>query len=618
MPSQSHSLWSRLAAVGLPFYKSEARGRALSGLVVLVVLLISVNGMNVVNSYVGPDFMTALAERHASRFFLFAGVLAGVFAVSTVVEVFARYAEQWLGLVWREWLTRRFLDRYLAGRAYLRLADQHEIDNPDERMSLDVKSFTATTLSILVMLLNGVMTLVAFSWVLWSITPWLFLTALGYAAIGCIGTILLGRRLVTLNNLQIQKEADFRYGLGRLREHAEAVAQVGGEEEQKGRLLPRLGRVVENFRAVIILGRNLGFFITAFGYMPQIIPVLVVAPLYIRGVVEFGAVTQAAMAFSQVQGAFALLETQYQELTSFAAVIGRLGALWEATEPGTAQPAPAGPLPQAPVRKVRPESPTLALDGTPAPTGPVVETSPDTRRVMYEHLTLWTPEEERPLVRDLSVEAPEGKRVAIIGPNAAGKAVLLATAGLWQEGQGRICRPAPSEVMFVPQRPYAACGRLRDILLDALDREIPEDQLQRVLKEVGLEEVVARAGGLDADQAWAEVLSAGDLQALTFARLLLASPRFAFLEDPAGTMEAPLGERLYQALARSSISYVSVGCPPALLAYHDLRLELKEDGNWHIEPAGSGNGSQLGRITEAAPAEAGASTTGDNRSPPAG
>jgi putative ATP-binding cassette transporter len=268
---------------------------------VLVVLLLAVNGMNVVNSYVSRDFMTALAERHGGRFFLFAGVLAGVFAVSTVMQVFARYAEQWLGLVWRDRLTRRFLDRYLAARACLRLAEQRDIDNPDERISQDVKAFTATTLSILVMLLNGALTLVAFSWVLWSITPWLFLTALVYTLIGCTGTILLGRRLVPLNNQQLQKEVDFRYGLGRLREHAEAIAQVAGEEEQKGRLIPRLARLIENFRAIIGVGRTLGFFITAVKFLPQIIPVAVVAPLYIRGAVEFGAVTQAAMAASSAK-----------------------------------------------------------------------------------------------------------------------------------------------------------------------------------------------------------------------------------------------------------------------------------------------------------------------------
>ena len=159
-------------------------------------------------------------------------------------------------------------------------------------------------LSILIMVVNGIMTLAAFSWVLWSITPWLFLIAYGYAGIGLLGTILLGRRLTKLNNQQIQREADFRYGLGRLREHAEAIAQAASEEEQKVSLIAGLERLVESFLNVIRVNRNLGFFLTAFDYMPQIIPVVVVAPLYIRGAVPFGAVTQAAMAFAQVQGAF--------------------------------------------------------------------------------------------------------------------------------------------------------------------------------------------------------------------------------------------------------------------------------------------------------------------------
>jgi putative ATP-binding cassette transporter len=579
MRDLNRSMWSRLAAVGKPFFQSEARGRALGGLVFLIALLLTINGMNVVNSYVGRDFMTALADREAGRFFVFAGILAGVFAISTVVEVFARYAEQWLGLVWREWLTRRVLDRYLANRAYLRLTDRHDIDNPDERISEDVKTFTATTLSILVMLLNGVLTLVAFSWVLWLITPWLFLTALGYAMIGCVGTVLLGRRLVALNHEQLQKEADFRYGFGRLREHAEAVAQVGGEEEQKGRLLRRLTRLVKNFRDIIVVGRTMGFFLTAFRYLPQLIPVAVVAPFYIRGSVEFGAVTQAAMVFSQVQGAFALLETNYQTLTSYAAVAGRLGAMWEATEPAQTREAPVVPLPRT-ARKALPSA-----DGHAGVSpGPVVQTSPDARCVVYEHLTLWMPDsQDEPIVRDLSLEVPEGKRLAVTGPEGASKALLLAAAGMWQEGRGRIRRPGQGEVMFVPRRPYAASGQLGDVLRDGLGGETSDDRLWQVLGEVGLEEVVRRHGGLNVKRDWAAALSPGELKALTFTRLLLASPRFAFLEAPAHTLDESLVDRLFQALAHSSITYVSSGCPDALLNYHDLRLELHEDGGWQVE-----------------------------------
>jgi putative ATP-binding cassette transporter len=320
--------------VGLPFYKSEARGRAVGGFVVLVGLLVTINGINVVNSYVGRDFMTALAERQGGRFFYYAGILAGVFGLATIVEVFARYAEQWLGLAWREWLTRRFLDRYLAGGAYVRLAGRADIDNPDERITEDVKSFTVTTLSIVVLLSNGLLTVLAFSGVLWLITPWLFVTAVCYALAGSLGTVLLGRRLIALENQQLHKEGDFRYALGRVREHGETDAADAGAGDREGGLDQRLERLVENFRTIIRVSRNLGFFTIAYKYMPQIIPAMVVAPLYIRGEVEFGVVTQAAMAFSQVQGAFSLLVTQFQEVTTYAAVVERLGTLWEATEPG--------------------------------------------------------------------------------------------------------------------------------------------------------------------------------------------------------------------------------------------------------------------------------------------
>src|SRR4051794_21323461 len=162
MPLVDPSLWSRLRAVGLPFFRSEARARALGGLAGLAGLLVAINGMNVVNSFAGRAFMTALAERDARRVFTFAGVMAGGFAASTVVEVLSRYAEQRVGLAWRDGLPRRFLDRYLAGRAYLRLADRSDVDNPDQRISEDVKTFTATTLSFFVLLVNGVLTLVAF------------------------------------------------------------------------------------------------------------------------------------------------------------------------------------------------------------------------------------------------------------------------------------------------------------------------------------------------------------------------------------------------------------------------------------------------------------------------
>ena len=565
MPFIGNRLWARLTAIGLPYFRSEQRYRAWFALVLLVILLLVVNGLNVANSYVGNDVMTALERRDEGWFYVMAGVLVGVFLASTVVEVLARYVELILGLRWRDWLTRRFLDRYLADHAYRRIAELGHVDNPDQRISEDVRTFTATSLSFVILLFNAVVTFVAFASVLWSITPWLFLAAVVYATLGTAGTILIGRKLVPLDNLQLKKEADFRFALGRVREHGGAVAQLGGEQDEKARLGGRLRTLVDNYYSVIIVTRNLLFFTTTYDYLPQIIPALLAAPLYIRHDVPFGTVTQAAMAFSQLLGAFSLIVRKFGDLSSYAAVVGRLGTMWEAIGPAAAEDG------QAP-------APATA-------SGPAVEVTPNGHRVLFDRVTLRTSKQGRPLVRDLTLEEPEGQRLLVTGPSGAGKtALLLAAAGLWHDGDGRIVRPG--EVMFIPQHPYMASGRLRDVLLYGLDHVNKNDaDLMDALREVGLDDVVRREGGLDAEREWADVLSWGEQRALAFAHVLLAKPRFAFLDDTAEPLEPERMKRLYEVLARSSITYVSVGSHPALNPFHDRRLELYGDGTWRILPS---------------------------------
>jgi vitamin B12/bleomycin/antimicrobial peptide transport system ATP-binding/permease protein len=562
--------------VALPFFIAGPRRAAYIGLAVLIALLLAVNGLNLVNSYVGRYFMNALGERNLSKFYLFAEALALVFAASTAAQVLATYIQQRLGLLWRDWLTRRLLNRYLADRAYHRMSAHADVDNPDQRISEDVHTFCESTLGFLVLLFNALLTLIAFAGVLWSIRPSLFLAAAAYAALGSLGTILLGRPLVKLDNLQLKKEADFRFALGRVREHAGAVAQLGGEEDESARLCGRLEALVSNFRAIINVSRNLGFFTTMYNFLPQIIPIMLAAPLYIRGEVELGAVTQAAMAFSQVLGAFSLIVTQFQALSAYTAVVGRLGTLWEATAPTAQAPAPvAAPL-------------VVAESSSPAPGAAAVAAKPEGHRVAYDRLTLLTPEEGRPLVRALSLEVTEGKRVLVRGPSGSGKsALLLATAGLWQSGEGQVICPGNGEVMFLPKQPYAAPGRLRDLLRYGTHREIPDARLRVALREVGLQTLADRPGGLDAERDWAQVLSPGELELVAFARLLAVAPKFAFLDDPASALDAAGINRVYESLARSAITYVSVAGHVDLRRFHDLILDLHGDGSWQVRPGSS-------------------------------
>jgi putative ATP-binding cassette transporter len=578
MDSQPRTLWKRLVTIAKPYFRSEARHRAHAGLAVLVVLLLSVNGLNVVNSYVGRFFMNALGDRNLREFYLYALALTAVFAASTAAQVVATYVQQNIVLRWREWLTHYLLDRYLGNRAYRRLSSREEIDNPDQRISEDIRTFTDSTIGFLVLLFNAALTLIAFAGVLWSIRPVLLIAAAAYALLGSLGTILLGRPLVRLDNLQLKKEADFRFGLGRVREHAGTVAQLGGEGDERARLGSRLDVLVSNYRAIIVVSRNLGFFTTMYNFLPQIIPVILAAPLYIRGLVELGVVMQASMAFSQVLAAFSLIVSQFQALSAYAAVVTRLGGLWEATS--AEEDAAAHVL-----------APAFVAES--AIRAPAVAKQPEGHRVAYQQLTLRTPEEGRPLVQALSLEITEGKRVLVTGPSGAGKsALLLATAGLWESGEGRVVCPSGDCVLFMPEQPYASTGSLRQLLQYGTHRQIPDDRLRGALREVGLAKLADRPGGFEVERNWADVLSPSELELTAFARLLAASPKFAFLDDPADSLDAAGVKRVYEALARTPITYVSVAGHYDLQQYHDIVLELHGDGTWRVRSADGHRGER--------------------------
>jgi putative ATP-binding cassette transporter len=272
----------------------------------ILALLLSANGLNVANSYVNRNLMSTVAERQFGEFVRQAQFTLAVFAGSTIVAVLARFAEERLGLLWREFLTERCIAAYMAGGTYYRLAISNELANPDERIAEDVRAFTATTLSFALMAMNSAFTILAFSGVLWSISPVLLVISVVYAALGSYLTIKLARPLVELNSDQLGREASFRSALIHVRESAEGVMLGRRNEREAARLKERLGRLAENFRRITSVNRNVGFFSTGYNWLIQLIPILIIAPAFMRGEVEFGVITQSAMVFTTLVAAFSL------------------------------------------------------------------------------------------------------------------------------------------------------------------------------------------------------------------------------------------------------------------------------------------------------------------------
>ncbi len=292
----------------------------------LFLFLLTLSGLNVINSYVGRDFMTAIDDHDRAGFWRYAFFMVLVFASLTLVSVIQRWTEESLALLWRKWLTWRDVRRYADQRVYLRLV---AADNPDQRIAEDIRTFTTTTLSFLILLMNGLLTVIAFSGVLWTISPLLFVVAVAYASAGTWLILRLGRPLVKLNYDQLDREADFRSSLIHLRDNADVVALTRREDLWIFRSGRHLDNLADNQQRIIGINRNVGFFMTGYNWLIQLIPALFIAPMFIEGRVEFGVITQAALAFTQLLGAFSLIITQFHSISSFAAVITRVNLLAE-------------------------------------------------------------------------------------------------------------------------------------------------------------------------------------------------------------------------------------------------------------------------------------------------
>ncbi len=557
---------------------SEMGGRALGMFAALIAFLVVINGLNVVNSYVGRDFMTAIAERDRSGFIRFALLWISVFAASTVVSVISRFMEERLGLLWRTFLAGRAVRIYAAHRVYFHLREHGDVGNPDQRIADDVKSFTVTTLSFALMLVNSSFTIVAFSGVLWSISPLLMTVAVLYAALGSYYTFRLGRPLVQLNFDQLDKEANFRSSLIYLKENADAVALTRREVPLTRGLIARLDDLAANFRVLIGVNRKVGFFTTFYNWLIQIIPALFVAPLFIAGEVAFGVITQSALAFTALVAAFSLVVTQFQSISSYAAVLARLSSFSEAIEQEILQ------------RVSR------------------ISVSEDAEQVAYSGLTLRSPRSGHTVVDHLTVTIPQGQRVLVLGPDDTSRTALFrVTAGLWEEGEGHLIRPGLDQILFVTERPFLPHGTLRELFRAPQSRDtiqlddvgqpdavkveslpqsepVAEERIAHALAALGLESVLKRFGGLDVEQDWEHILPLGEQQLLVFARLLVTAPRFAFLDRPATALGVDEVDEVLKQLTQHSISYVVFAEDDDRRNRYDAVLEFESDGTWRWNP----------------------------------
>ncbi|MFP5270602.1 ABC transporter ATP-binding protein/permease [Coleofasciculus sp.] len=548
--------WTIAKSYWLGDEKWLARGLLLS----VVLFLLAYTGLSVLLNNKRGVLISALSAQDEARFWQTVIIFIGVLVIYAPLLAGYTYLRDRLSLQWRKWLTHRFVDNYFRDRAYYNLQiGKTEIDNPDQRIAEDVRSFTQESLTFLLVLVESVLSVIAFSSVLWGISKPLVFFLVLYALIGTlVTTVVFGKPLVRLNFEQLKREANLRFSLVRIRENAEAIAFYQGEEQESNQVKQRFFDVFENVKRLLVWELNLNILTNAYEFIPFILPALVVAPAIFAGEMEVGKVSEAQGAFIRVFFSLNVVVARFQQLTTFGAGINRLYTFAEFLE-------------QTEANQTSDEQPKIQRV--------------EAERLAVEHLSLQTPNYQRTLVEDLSIELPAGEGVLVMGPSGCGKSSLLrAIAGLWDSGKGTIIRPESDQILFLPQRPYMVLGTLRDQLLyPNTHLEVDEQQLKQVLEQVNLAGLDERFGGFDAEQDWADVLSLGEQQRLTFARLLLNKPQYAILDEATSALDLGNEERLYHHLQAKGTTFLSVGHRSTLANYHQSLLELSQDKTWQIK-----------------------------------
>jgi putative ATP-binding cassette transporter len=530
----------------------ERRGAWLL-LAVVLLLSLSVTGINVAFSYIGNYFTNALVAKNQDQSYLFVGVYFCGFLVGIPIVAFYGYVRDYMGMHWRKWMTVDLLGKYFANRNYYDIEAAGEIDNPDQRLVEDIRAFTRISLAFLLILLGALMDLVSFTGILWSKSVLLVAVVLGYSLVGTVITALIGRRLVRLNFDQLRYEADFRYSMVHVRDNTESIAFYRGEGPEEAQAGGRFRRALKNFNLLIGWQRNLSFFTTAYSYLPVVLPFIVLFPQYFGGEIEYGDMVQANFAFTQVYAAMSLIVSQIEQITGFAAGVQRLSSFAETIQ---RQKPPAGIA-------------SKSGDG-----------------FALRDVTLETPKGGRTLFSGLNVDLDADDNLVIVGNSGIGKSSLLrAVAGLWTKGQGQVERPPLEDIFFLPQKPYMLLGTLRQQLIyPKLDRNIDDSVLQAALADVRLSELPERVGGFDVELDWADVLSLGEQQRLAFARLLINRPHFAVLDEATSALDTNNEANLYQQLCNLGIRFISVGHRPTILPFHTRVLILLGGDKWTLQP----------------------------------
>lgn len=542
------------------YWQSEEKKKAFLLLFCIIALTLGIVFMLVQLNTWNNSFYSALQNYDAEKIFAELIHFSWLAAIYIILAVYSYYLQQTLILHWRRWLTNRFIDIWLKNKTYYNLQMfGKDTDNPDQRISEDVRQFVEMTLSFAIGILKAACTFISFVFILyqlsgsltfnflgrtWTINGYMLWASLIYSVVGTYLTHLVGRKLVKLNFIQQRYEADFRFSMIRLRESAESVAFYRGEAQEGKVFKNRFKLLLDNFWQLVNKQKQLVFLNSGYSQIAIIFPFVVAMNRYLAKEVSLGGLMQVASAFGRVQDSLSYFVDMYSSIAQWQAVVMRLTYfgrhMHEVSE---------------------------AADKF------HVERFATAEAVSVENMLVNLPD-GTPLLQNMTFTLQPGQNVLIKGVSGSGKSTLLrALAGIWPFVEGRINLPKADELMFIPQKPYLPLGTLRDALLYPGNKLLSDKELYALLD---LCQIGYLRDKLDMTADWSHVLSVGEQQRLAFVRAHIQQPKWLFLDEATSALDEDTEAAMYTLLAErlTQTTLVSIGHRSTLNKYHELMLYI--------------------------------------------
>lgn len=552
----------RFVVFALPFWSAEHKWRNRGRLALIAALTVAQVAVQVgLNSW-SARLYNALEARQLDTFLEQIVTFVLLLVASILVFSITLYTKRRLQFAWRVWITKNTLSAWMAqGRHYQLglIAGEHD-DNPDGRIAEDIRVTTESAIDLGQALFYCILLFVTFVDVLWTLSGvihveiggtvvaipgFMVFIALTYSAVGTSLALWAGFPLVGASNLRQTVEANFRFGLARAREYSESIALIGGDKDERTHLQELLRGVRGGWEAQTYGLVRIIVFTTAYGVLANPFPLLVAAPRYILGYITLGTLMQMAQAFSQVTAALAFPVDNLSGIAQWRASVERVMALQNAL----------GELQEklgANRIEVRHEGNALQLTDL---------------RVMGHDAT--------PLTQAITAEIGPGEHVLIEGETPVCHKLILAVAGLWPWGAGKVTLPAGAKIVIVTDRPYLPVGTLGEAVCYPLTLGVcvPED-INSALRRVGLGEW---AGHLGVAENWETVLSVAQQQRLSFARMLLHQPDWIFLSEATNALDAAGQREMAELLVKQfpAATVVAVGRTMAFEGFFQRVLHVE-------------------------------------------